>query len=165
MNSIKPADGVELQCERRAVTAGDDAATLQDGDKTTMFYDGGCPLCRREVGHYQQLDKAKRIRWIDIDTRPESLQTVGIEPVDAMRRLHVLTSEGEIVRGTHAFAVIWSELPYYRHISTLLRRLRALRLIEPFYELFAGWRFRRRLREGDCGAQQGRIVVKGRARR
>lgn len=111
-----------------------------------MFFDGGCPLCRREVAHYQKLDTAKRIRWVNIDTEPEALEALSIAPTDAMRRLHVLTPEGKVVSGARAFATIWSELPYYRRLSNVLQRLHILQPLELCYELFARWRFRRRVK-------------------
>ena len=31
-----------------------------------MFYDGGCPLCSREVAHYRRLDRRNNVSWVDI---------------------------------------------------------------------------------------------------
>jgi predicted DCC family thiol-disulfide oxidoreductase YuxK len=121
-------------------------ARLECGGQTTLFYDGGYPLCRREVGHYQRLDMAKRIRWINIHTEPLVLERLGIRQEEGMRRLHALTADGQLVTGAHAFAIIWSELPYYRRIGHLVKCLRILELLDRAYELFARWRFRRRLK-------------------
>lgn len=122
------------------------AETAQgEAAKTTMFYDGGCPLCRREVDHYRRLDVAGQIRWINIDRQPERLEAYGVKRLDGLRRLHVLTAEGQMVRGANAFAAIWSALPYYRHLAALLRWLGALRPLDVCYGLFAQWRFERRL--------------------
>jgi len=32
----------------------------------TVFYDGACPLCRREIAFYQRLDRAQRLVWRDV---------------------------------------------------------------------------------------------------
>lgn len=127
---------------RRLATGSEGVASKHD-NKTTMFYDGGCPICRREVAHYQRLDAAKRIRWVNIDGEPEALDAVGISHPEAMRRLHVLNREGELLKGAHAFATIWSELPYYRGVSQLVTHLRLLKPLELLYGLFARWRYSR----------------------
>jgi hypothetical protein len=56
--------------------------------KTIMFYDGGCPLCSREIKHYRRLDSAGRIDWIDISRDASLLQAMGITLETAMARLH-----------------------------------------------------------------------------
>ncbi|MFZ0254905.1 MAG: DUF393 domain-containing protein, partial [Gammaproteobacteria bacterium] len=108
----------------------------------------GALLCRREVEHYKRLDTAERIQWVDIHTQPKALEAYGIGRADAMRRLHVLTPEGKMVLGAHAFAAIWSQLPYYRRLAAFLRPLRALQPLDVLYGLFARWRFRRRVADG-----------------
>ena len=35
-------------------------------DKLTVFYDGSCPLCAREVAFYQQLRGADGVEWQDV---------------------------------------------------------------------------------------------------
>jgi len=32
----------------------------------TVYFDGACPLCRREIAHYRSRDRAARIAFLDI---------------------------------------------------------------------------------------------------
>jgi hypothetical protein len=54
----------------------------------TVYYDGGCPLCTKEITHYKQNPKAEQIRWIDITKRAvRSDETVGIKNADHSAQL------------------------------------------------------------------------------
>lgn len=119
--------------------------------KFTVFYDGGCPLCSREIKHYQRLDTAGRIEWTDITRDEDLLRTLGITLNTAMARFHVLNRDGRLVTGAYAFAVVWAQLPYYRRLARLLESLGLLPLLERLYSRFARWVFRHRCREGVCG--------------
>ena len=119
--------------------------------RTTVFYDGGCPLCRREIAHYRRLDGAERIEWMDITRDDSLLRSLGIPFGKAMERLHVLQPDGEVATGVQAFAVIWDELPRYRRLARALRSLRLSPVLERLYGRFARWRFRQRCAEGACG--------------
>jgi predicted DCC family thiol-disulfide oxidoreductase YuxK len=118
--------------------------------KTIMFYDGGCPLCNREVKHYQRLDIAQRIEWVDISRDMNLLEAFGVAFETAMERLHVLYRDGRLLTGAYAFAAIWSELPYYRTLAAVMRFPSALTMLDKLYSSFARWRFQRRCREGSC---------------
>jgi len=118
--------------------------------KTIMFYDGGCPLCSREVKHYQRLDTAQRIQWVDISRDMSLLKACGVSFETAMERLHVMYRDGRLLTGAYAFDAIWSELPYYRMLSAMLRFPGALTTLDKLYSSFARWRFQRRCREGTC---------------
>ncbi|MGV6810502.1 MAG: thiol-disulfide oxidoreductase DCC family protein [bacterium] len=118
--------------------------------KTTMFYDGGCPLCRKEVAHYIKLDHQQRIAWLDIHADPSVLEPYAISQAHAMQRLHALDREGKVQSGAWAFATIWADLPYYRHLATVVRTLRLLPLIDFAYRHFAKWRYRSRCKTGYC---------------
>lgn len=121
--------------------------------RTTMFYDGSCPLCRREVAHYRRLDRDGRVHWQDIAADPTPLKPHGVSAEQAMRRLHALDADGRLVSGAWAFAAIWRELPGYRWLARLVSTLHLLPLIDALYRRFARWRYTRRCRDGIC---QGR---------
>ena len=64
----------------------------------TLLYDGGCPLCLREVHFLQRRDRAGRIAFVDIDAvdyNPDDHQ--GISYRAAMGRIHALTASGEVL--------------------------------------------------------------------
>lgn len=115
-----------------------------------MFYDGSCPLCRREVAHYRRLDRDGRVRWLDIAADPEPLVEHSLTRREAMQRLHALDPAGRLVSGAWAFATIWAELPGYRWLARLVRALHLLPAIDWGYRHFARWRFRRRCEDGQC---------------
>jgi len=115
-----------------------------------MFYDGGCPLCRKEVNHYIQLDKQAKINWLDIHADPTPLNNINISQATAMQRLHVLDKHGKVQSGAWAFATIWEDLPYYRHLAKLVRWLHVLPLMDFAYRHFARWRYRSRCKDGQC---------------
>ena len=115
-----------------------------------MFYDGGCPLCRREVDHYRRLDKTHRVRWQDIAQAVSELEQRGIRAQDALARLHVIDRNGDLQTGAWAFAAVWDELPGYHWIARVLRGLHLIPVIDFVYRGFAPWRLRRRCRSGGC---------------
>ncbi len=114
------------------------------GRPVTMFYDGGCPLCTREVRHYRRLDRVGAVRWIDINAPDTCLQPYQLTRENAMARLHVLDTDGRMHTGAGAFATLWSVLPGYRWLGRLVRVLHLVPLLEIVYEPFARWRLARR---------------------
>ena len=71
----------------------------------TLLYDGGCPLCLREVRFLRRRDAGRhRLAFVDIDAadyRPE--HHGGIEYRQAMGRIHAIDGEGEILRDVDVF--------------------------------------------------------------
>ena len=119
-----------------------------------VFYDGGCPLCRREIDHYRRLDSDNRIDWVDITSQTDELRRYGLSYEQAMARFHVLDSDGKWQTGAHGFAELWSHLPYFRWLAWLTRRLRLLAPLDILYRHFARWRARRRC-AGDLCSTKG----------
>ena len=54
----------------------------------TVYYDGKCGLCRREIEYYKRVAPADRFVWQDIATDPAALADLDISQADALRRLH-----------------------------------------------------------------------------
>jgi predicted DCC family thiol-disulfide oxidoreductase YuxK len=109
-----------------------------------VLFDGGCPLCRREIDHYRRLHGADQVNWVDVSTTPNLQWLYGIDTDSAMRRFHVRTSSGQWLTGAYAFAELWSHLRGYRIIGALVRQTRLLPLLDWGYRRFADWRFARR---------------------
>lgn len=110
----------------------------------SMLYDGGCPLCSREVAHYRRLDKAGNVRWADISANQDILSKYGISYPAAMKHLHVIEND-KIVVGAPAFAIVWTQLPYYRHLARIARLPGVMRILDAGYRIFAKRRFARRM--------------------
>jgi predicted DCC family thiol-disulfide oxidoreductase YuxK len=133
----------QLQFEKRHATnaAGVDGA-LQSGP-VTVFYDGSCPLCRREIGLYGRADGAEAIAWCDVSTGaglPKDLTAA-----QAMARFHVRGKGGELVSGARAFIALWLSLPRWRWLGRLASVPPIPLVLEGVYRLFL--RLRPRLQQ------------------
>lgn len=117
----------------------------------TVLYDGGCPLCSREIDHYRRLASSRPVRWVDVTQDDASIEDFGLDRAEALRLFHVIDANGEMQTGLRAFMALWSELPGYRWLTVLIRQLRAEPWLERLYRRFAAWHFRRRCPEGVCG--------------
>lgn len=107
--------------------------------RSTVFYNGACPVCRREIDHYRSLDHrhAKALDFCDINGAERQLASLGLSKDDARRRLYVHEPDNGLMSGIHAFAAIWDRLPPYRWLGTL-SRLPVLKTVLPWvYEAIA----------------------------
>lgn len=86
----------------------------------TVFFDGGCPLCRREIGFYRARRGADRIAWVDIDASDEEEVAPGLSRCDAMARFHVQDADGRFISGARAFIALWRTLPAFRPLGLIL---------------------------------------------
>jgi predicted DCC family thiol-disulfide oxidoreductase YuxK len=121
-----------------------DTLSPTDG-RPEVFYDGGCGLCRREIRHYQRLDRDGRVCWLDIHADPAVLERIGVDWETAMRHMHARDASGRVVTGARAFVLIWTHLPGYRWLARGVCLVPGvLPLMEMGYKVFARWRSRRR---------------------
>ena len=109
-----------------------------------VFYDGGCPLCRREVMHYRRIGGDRQLCWVDIHKEPEELQACGLTLTEAMQRMHVMESDGRMVSGAAAFVAMWRRLPRYRPLAWAIALPGIFQLAELAYSRFARWRWKGR---------------------
>jgi predicted DCC family thiol-disulfide oxidoreductase YuxK len=116
----------------------------------TVFFDGGCPLCSREIKHYQKWAGQADITWIDVTRQAERLPEYGLSQAEAMARFHVMDGSRMFHRGADGFLLLWSRLPGYRHLANACKMCHIQPLLRWVYEHFARWHFRRRCPEGHC---------------
>jgi len=71
----------------------------------TILFDGGCPLCLREVKTLKRLDESRqRLAFVDID-QPDYNPALnqGITYRQAMGRIHAIAANGEVVTDVAVF--------------------------------------------------------------
>ena len=105
--------------------------------RLTFFYDGACPLCRREIAFYKRLDKDGRVDWRDVSTggADDELRP-GLTRGQALQAMTAETPAGEIKRGAAAFVAVWRELPGFRWLAPLAALPPVLWLLERAYRGF-----------------------------
>lgn len=78
----------------------------------TLFFDGQCPLCRREIHWLQQKHLPVRIAYVDISTE-DFRQTRGEDQYEAMMRvLHLQDAQGNWYLGMDASRYLYRQLGY-----------------------------------------------------
>jgi len=99
----------------------------------TIWYDGACPLCIREIALMKRLDSAERINFVDL-THADT--ACPLDRILMLSRFHATTREGETLSGAAAFAAMWREIPILRPIGLAARNRLVLALLEGAYLLF-----------------------------
>ncbi|MCU0983634.1 MAG: DUF393 domain-containing protein [Acetobacteraceae bacterium] len=93
---------------------------MESSARPAVYYDGACPICRREIAHYQGRAGAETILWVDASAcAPEALGP-GLTREAALARMHVRTPDGALVSGAAAFAALWSSLPGFRWLGKVV---------------------------------------------
>ena len=80
-------------------------------DQLTVFYDGACPMCRREIALMRRLDRRARIDFEDVSP-PDAAPSCPIDRDVLMARFHARLPSGETVSGARAFTEAWSRIPW-----------------------------------------------------
>ena len=106
----------------------------------TILYDGGCPLCLREVHFLRRRDlrlhgESPRLAFVDINEPAyDPAAHGGVTYREAMGRIHALEADGSVVRDVEVFRRAYAEIglgwlyapsrwPLLRPLADLLYRL------------------------------------------
>ncbi len=105
-----------------------------------VFFDGKCPLCKREIDMVRRKDKQQRLKLTDIaavDFQP----VAGKSLLDLSREIHGRNQDGSLVTGVDVFREIYSRIGYGWLVT--VSRLPILRkMLDIAYYVFAKLRFR-----------------------
>lgn len=99
----------------------------------TVWYDGACPLCLREIALMRRLDRRERIVFQDVSERGPA--NCPLDQAELLARFHA-REDDRIVSGAEAFAAMWRQIPLLRPLGELARLPPALWLLERAYRGF-----------------------------
>jgi predicted DCC family thiol-disulfide oxidoreductase YuxK len=108
------------------------AAKSKSNISTTIWYDGGCPLCVREIALMRWLDRRGAIQFVNVD---DDQVECPLDRSLLLARLHG-SENGVMLSGAAAFAAMWRAIPVLRPIGLLARNAVVLRMLERAYVSF-----------------------------
>ena len=112
---------------------------MAEDTRTQIYFDGGCPVCSREIATYRRAKGAEGVCFVDV-TQPDAPLAPGLSREAALARMHVRRPDGSLASGAAAFAALWSALPGWAWLG----RIAALPVVAPVLEV--GYRGFLRLR-------------------
>jgi predicted DCC family thiol-disulfide oxidoreductase YuxK len=116
-----------------------------------VWYDGSCPLCRREIALMRRLDTARAITFVNLASAEA---TCPLDRDELLRRFHA-SEDGQMLSGAAAFAAMWRAIPRLRPLGLAARNPWALAVLERLYRVFL--RLRPRLQAAAKRAETRRV--------
>lgn len=107
-------------------------STDSDARAVTVWFDGGCPLCIREIALMRRLDRRGAIAFVDVST-PDSV--CPIDRRDLLARFHA-RENGVLLSGAAAFAAMWRAIPVLKPLGWAARNPLVLKGLEALYLRF-----------------------------
>lgn len=109
----------------------------------TVFYDGDCPLCTKEVIRWKQASFDCDVDWFNISGHDDELRTRGIDPRQALLQLHTQTDDGRILVSIDSYALLLKQLKHWRWLGVIM----SLPVIKPCLLTTYDWLTRLRLKK------------------
>lgn len=101
--------------------------------KLTIWFDGSCPLCSREIRLMKRLDRRGAIDFVDLAASDGA--GCPVDRAELLTRLHA-RENGVLLSGAGAFAAMWRAIPLLRPIGLLAGIPPVLALLERLYLAF-----------------------------
>lgn len=98
-----------------------------------VWFDGACPLCRREIALFERLDRRGAIEFIDV---AQGEASCPIDRGELLRRFHAQEQGGPMLSGAAAFAAMWRAVLLLRPLGQIAQWPPALWLLELAYRGF-----------------------------
>ncbi len=97
-----------------------------------VWFDGDCPLCRREIAVMRRLDRRGAIAFTDVASGQGSCP---LDRAELLARFHA-REDGAMLSGAAAFAAMWRAIPLLRPFGLAARNTMVLGLLERLYIAF-----------------------------
>jgi predicted DCC family thiol-disulfide oxidoreductase YuxK len=90
--------------------------------RRTVFYDGLCQLCSREIDLFRRRVTDGSLAYVDIADPAFDAAVYGVDPVRVHRHMHVRDDEtGRMLIGAEAITGMWECVPGFRWAALFLR--------------------------------------------
>jgi predicted DCC family thiol-disulfide oxidoreductase YuxK len=126
-----------------------------------LFFDGACPLCRREADFLRRWDRRGKIRFTDISSPEFEAASVGKTDEELMARIHGRLPDGTWLQGVEVFRRLYAAIGFGPLV--FLTRLPAIsQLLNWSYAVFARNRLRLtgRCPEQGCAAKPDSVPLR-----
>lgn len=100
--------------------------------KVEVWFDGSCPLCRREIALMRRLDWQGAIVFTDV-ARPDA--ACPLDRAALLARFHAC-EDGIMLSGAGAFAAMWRAIPLLKPLGWAARHAWVLAALETLYVRF-----------------------------
>ncbi len=107
-----------------------------------VFFDGECPLCRREIDLLRRLDRGRgKIACTDIASPGFDPAALGVDHATLMARIHGRLPDGRLVEGVEVFRQLYGAVGFGWLVAAT--RVPGLsHLLDAGYRVFARHRLR-----------------------
>jgi predicted DCC family thiol-disulfide oxidoreductase YuxK len=102
----------------------------------TVYFDGACPVCRREIAHYRRQRGSDAIAWVDASSCDDAALGPGLDRSVVLSRFHVREDDGTLATGAAAFVAIWRRLPAFAWLAAFASSRPVLALLDAGYAIF-----------------------------
>lgn len=90
----------------------EDSSSSSETNRFEVFFDGACPLCKREIDTLRRLDRKQRVRFTDISDANFDGSDVGVGFDTLMARIHGRMPDGSLVEGVEVFRQIYARVGF-----------------------------------------------------
>ncbi len=106
-----------------------------------VFFDGACPLCRREIEFLRRRDRKEQIRFTDISQPGLDFAALGKSYGQLMARIHGRLPDGTWVEGVEVFRHLY-QATGFGPLVTITRFWGLSHVFDAAYNVFAKNRLR-----------------------
>lgn len=85
----------------------------------TLFYDGHCPLCMKEINVLRRYNQHQNLKLVDIHSPEFDTLYPQIDKQAADERLHAIGHNGQILTGLDANVAVWQAVGKHKWLRAL----------------------------------------------
>ncbi len=104
---------------------------FEKNNNIEVFFDGSCPLCKREINLYKNTQSFCNISYVDVSS---------MEPTEdknkLMKRFHIKDQNGNLISGAKAFIELWKQMKGWKYLAKPFDNKIGLSILEFFYVQF-----------------------------